>query len=574
MTLSLATILELPSLQQAGAHLVAGASGVDNEVRWVHCVELPSDVSWVHTALEGGELVIARNTTAHENADPCNVSSWRTYLKVLRELDVAGLVVEMRPTQRLERALLRLADRLALPVVTIAPTPIISITEEVHSILVRRELHVLRPVDTLREELLHVLEQGFDVTAVLRSLARALDNPVVLEDRSRRLAAYASGPVSEAAMLEEWARHTRCAHSTGRSMKGPHAPLVQEAELAPSCWWAPIVRLGELWGRLHVLELNRPLRGPAVAALSASLPAISIALLQELCSESVADRREREVIDGIVGGALSGRELVRTAQAVNADIAEREVWAIVATIRAADGAAPDASLARVVREEALAARATAIAALDGNLLLALVCPTSPELGMAQAQTVADRILERISCEPAVEQAYAGLGGPVIVELAREALQDAVTAVHFAQRTGCSRSVVAHQEMGADGLLTRLVQSDSGSLARYVEQQLGALLEYDQGSGHPLRQTLQAFLDAGGQKAVAARELFIDRRTLYYRLSRLSEVLGVDLDDQGVRRDLDLALRAQALLERTVSGPRAGLPGPCCPASASPAPEVV
>ena len=91
--------------------------------------------------------------------------------------------------------------------------------------------------------------------------------------------------------------------------------------------------------------------------------------------------------------------------------------------------------------------------------------------------------------------------------------------------------------------------DTPELDAFVDEQLGPLL----GDGAPrtraLLETLEAYLAAGGRKAEAARALHLERQSLYLRLRRIEETLGVSLDDEDVVLGLHLAVRARRFLRR-------------------------
>ena len=55
---------------------------------------------------------------------------------------------------------------------------------------------------------------------------------------------------------------------------------------------------------------------------------------------------------------------------------------------------------------------------------------------------------------------------------------------------------------------------------------------------------------GGRKAEAARALHLERQSLYLRLRRIEELLGVSLDDEDTVLGLHLALRARRFRART------------------------
>jgi purine catabolism regulator len=96
-------------------------------------------------------------------------------------------------------------------------------------------------------------------------------------------------------------------------------------------------------------------------------------------------------------------------------------------------------------------------------------------------------------------------------------------------------------------LDRLLWSlrEHPDMRTFVERSLGALVERDQARNLELMPTLAAYCARGGSKAQTARDLHIERQSLYNRLSRIENVLGTDLSDPENLATLYLALRARA-----------------------------
>lgn len=109
------------------------------------------------------------------------------------------------------------------------------------------------------------------------------------------------------------------------------------------------------------------------------------------------------------------------------------------------------------------------------------------------------------------------------------------------------------DLGVYHLLLPL--ADGPRLARYVEAELGPLLQHDARRRSPLVPTLRSFLDHGGQISPAARELFIERRTLYHRMAVIGKLTGRDLGNPDTRLRLSVALRALDLLQTRHGGDR-------------------
>ncbi|MGW0611736.1 PucR family transcriptional regulator [Streptomyces sp. NPDC002788] len=70
----------------------------------------------------------------------------------------------------------------------------------------------------------------------------------------------------------------------------------------------------------------------------------------------------------------------------------------------------------------------------------------------------------------------------------------------------------------------------------------------------LARTAEVYLDCAGQAARAAAELGIHRQTLYYRLSRIEKLTGLDLDDGEDRLLLHMALKGARLSPGEADGP--------------------
>ncbi|MET8166917.1 helix-turn-helix domain-containing protein [Streptomyces sp. NPDC005329] len=64
--------------------------------------------------------------------------------------------------------------------------------------------------------------------------------------------------------------------------------------------------------------------------------------------------------------------------------------------------------------------------------------------------------------------------------------------------------------------------------------------------HELARTAEVYLDCAGQAGRTAAELGIHRQTLYYRLSRVEQLTGLDLDDGEDRLLLHMTLKAARL----------------------------
>jgi purine catabolism regulator len=95
------------------------------------------------------------------------------------------------------------------------------------------------------------------------------------------------------------------------------------------------------------------------------------------------------------------------------------------------------------------------------------------------------------------------------------------------------------------LLCRL--QDCEELLEFYNQTLAPLVEYDLSHRMQLVHTLEAFFAHHGNVSQTAESLYLHRNSLLYRLGRISEITGMDLDNPEHRFCLHLALKLRAFV---------------------------
>ena len=95
------------------------------------------------------------------------------------------------------------------------------------------------------------------------------------------------------------------------------------------------------------------------------------------------------------------------------------------------------------------------------------------------------------------------------------------------------------DIGVFGLLYHLWGNPA--VEQFRQDCLGALEEYDRRRGTELINTLRVYLNSGGSLAESAALLNVHRNTLSYRISRISELSGRDLNQPNDRLLLRIAL---------------------------------
>lgn len=156
--------------------------------------------------------------------------------------------------------------------------------------------------------------------------------------------------------------------------------------------------------------------------------------------------------------------------------------------------------------------------------------------------VAER-LTRILENPQVAPIRAGVGPLAALDEVHRSFERAHLAWRATWLAPADHKVVTHwDETGLDGTLARLPVENFtlADLPPATRDLLAAV-------GSPmLLDTLETYLNAGGDAQQTARLLNIHRSTLYYRLDKLRPAINGDLGDGTLRRDLHTGLRMAQL----------------------------
>lgn len=164
----------------------------------------------------------------------------------------------------------------------------------------------------------------------------------------------------------------------------------------------------------------------------------------------------------------------------------------------------------------------------------------PELAI----TLGNTVLERAAQEYPDMQARCGVGIPVTdLSAWRDSFRQAGQALEMSRRLSENKTLY-FPDLSVNRLLLQL--ENHPELPAFKDEILGSLLDYD--NNEQLIQTLEAFFEHNGNLSQAAEGLFVHRNTLIYRMERIAEITGLDLNNTETRLAVQLALRIHKMMD--------------------------
>ncbi|MBP1161283.1 PucR family transcriptional regulator [Rhodococcus sp. PvR099] len=530
-------ILALPVIQ-AGEPEVVGGGALDRPVRWVHVSDLP-DLS---NLLQGGELVLT--TGLPLTHDPVS------YLEGLAAAGATGLVIELGVhVQAVPAEVPEAADRLGLPVIALhRQVRFVEITEEVHRSIVAEQYAEVAFARQAHEIFTDLSMKRAPLSEIVDAAASMLDTPIVLEDLTRQVLAFASHGAPAAELLSDWERRSRL------------TPISHQTAIGgPEAWTTtPVGAHRQEWGRLVA-----PFPTAAEARTRMTLERAAQALALHRMVEQEGTALEQQAQSGLVYELRRGRiedEAEATARAHALGMRPGLTY-LPMTVRVGEISSVDQVFAQrrrvrmldAIRHAIRASRNTALASnpQDGRIDLLLSRPPGSSTSDV-LQAVCAEIRSALGRIEGVSRCTIG-AGPESTRL----LDAAVGLTESAHIADVAQSLPLDDKLfhrSSDIRLRGLVAllRTDPRVQAFAETELRGLLEHaarhDDDSFHVLR----SFLALGGNKTELAKRLHLSRPTLYSKLATIERLLGVDLDDAESRTSLHTAV--------LILDSRAGAPG--------------
>jgi sugar diacid utilization regulator len=385
----------------------------------------------------------------------------------------------------------------------------------------------LRRSMDIHERLTRVAVSGEGQPGIAKALHELTGMPVAIEDRYGNLSAWAGRGQPDPYPKQSYATREHLLRRLTRDGKP-----VRDGERL-------VVMASPRADVIGILALIDPDRRAAAADLVALEHGATVLSMELARLRGIADtelRLRRDLVHDLLAGTDDGSALTR-AEALGYDLRRPHRVVIVEGKPRARG--PDALLAAVRRALRHARQTGLCENWSGNVAV-----------ITAGQADWDQLRRAIAADLG-GRSHVGVGGPCArpSELPRS-LREAGLALRLQKTLLHGNGTCEYPKLGIFRMLAGM--PDLTDVETFVREWLGSLLDYDARRKAELVRTLTQYLEHGGNYDATAAELSVHKSTLKYRLQRIRELTGLELNDPDVHFNLQLATRAwgtmQALYE--------------------------
>jgi PucR family transcriptional regulator, purine catabolism regulatory protein len=543
----------------ASAKLVAGAEGIDTPIEWVRSMETPE------IQPRAGDLMF---TTGFPIKD--DRAAQIALVGRIAESGGAGLVVRPHPyLRKLPPEMVTEANRLNVPLFTVgADVQLIDLMTPLLERIINAEHWRLKRSIDIHRRFTELVLDGKGVKEICATLAELLESAVVIEDASFHLLAHAGGAgdphrketiqrqgtpqrVLFDPQIQRMLREVEAKRGPVKVQAFPHVGMSRERLLAP------ILAANQVLGYISVLDHPPHNEELAFMAVEQAALVLALAIAKERELSEVEGRVRGEFLEDLLHGTYGDEAAAqRRARHLGYPLHGSH---IVMRVDIDDFSGYNRT--RQISEDAIQAlkreflrRVTGVvrsgyarALVQGrsdSVVSLLPVGTEPGDYQARGHALGLQIRQAIADWKPGFTVSVGFSGPAEAPAGVAAAQrEVVSVMDSLARFKRWGQVVAVPELGLTGLLAAVTDE---RLVDYSRRHLGPLVEHDTARKGSLVPTLRAYLETGEQQE-AAKRLRVHPNTLRYRLDRIREISGVDLEDPETRLNMAVALRVQALL---------------------------
>ncbi|MFC5468013.1 PucR family transcriptional regulator [Cohnella suwonensis] len=527
MDLTVEEALHLYPLSKA--KLVAGAKGANRVIRSVNMMDAPDVFNWV----KSGEMLF---TTAFAIKD--TPDDFLLMLRKLNERGSAGLGIKLgRYWTEIPSIVVEEADRLHFPLIEL---PFEFTFSDQMNALVKAEIEKntkqLHDALDKQKNLIRFAIQPGDSPNHFQKIGEVLSHPIVVIG-ARGQILYCTSDWPEAEILKGWPWSSKSEKTRTPNGLRYTLPLMQE---------------GECCGFLLVIPLDAAIAQEDVGLFHQAAEILSFQM-NRLQDEAltVSGHRWILMLERYLQGKMTPEHFIEQVKATR-NTAQKAAYLCVNTIPVRQ-LLPESDLhnglRKIRRDLMYHPYLTGIDShhlfLDSGMVSIFSIPEGDISVTAHLHRIA-KIYKEVLEETEDPGFRCSIGKPKFaLEAVREAYQECREAIALSERLSIGHKVTMFSDLEHISLFRHIPRD---AVKKYILNLLQPLLQKDDDYATEMLHTLEAYFANEGYINDAAKQLFVHRNTVLYRLEKISELLSVDLRKTSDLLQLKLALIFREILQ--------------------------
>ncbi|MFA5577044.1 MAG: PucR family transcriptional regulator ligand-binding domain-containing protein [Tissierellaceae bacterium] len=550
--ISIEDILKLDVMKSC--NLIAGFRGARNTASRVNIMADPDILEWTTE----GEFLLTTAYSFHKD----NIHEQKELIRHCASKKLAGIGIKVIPyLEELDSEVLDLANDLSLPIIDIHQSiPLSDIMTVIFKEIFNKQASLLERIEKVHESLTEAMLEGSGLSDLTKIVQENVRNPVILHLNysNEIIECFKCTNDSTYKVLMEEVHDFYDSNDNKNKLKKLTEDRVLIGDKYVKRMIMPIVIREQIYGHLFTWSTNMPLGGFDLAIIESVSATIALFILQELSVKEVEIRYRSEYFEDLISIDLKRkRKALDRSRFFNLQPDNHYVIEVMSFKYKDENKNEDISLdymqdymnpiVAIIEEMMSYLNLKGIVSTKANGIQILIGFNGDIQISHRLEEFNKKIIESISnrynnldVKIGIGRIYKGL------ENVDKSFQDAVRTVRIG-KVITDEDVVSYDQLGIFKILSQ--DSLQDELEDFYNSTLKSLAEYDKKRSTDLVRTLDEYFKNNGNLTRISEKLFTHYNTVLYRINRISEITGMNLENPNHRLNLEIALKIKELLEK-------------------------
>ncbi|MDY0943942.1 PucR family transcriptional regulator [Priestia megaterium] len=501
------------------ARVIAGKSGLYRFVRWVHVLEITS----IENLLNGNELILSTGVGWKEDKD-----AFGSLVQQAIKSNAAGICIELGTyISKVPQEIIDLANSCDFPIIVFfKKVKFIDITQEIHSLLIKKHYQTLSDLEEYSSKLNQLLLSSNPQKKILQLLHDYLKVTVFYISNQGEIQVVSKKTSAEQEQIikllkdDKIPEHMNIAHQSVQALNQTFADLFIISE------------------RNDITEFESLILDRSSIALAQSL-------LRELYIEEQRKTEEAEWVRTWLEGRNTDEQIHRYLSELEPNLKPQGCTVLLCKADNLSKITSEFTYLKLYVRSIFERRGIFLFShIEKNKMIFIL------LNNRKSNDFKCRVKEGIEdlkkSEFIKKQNFSKLSfsvGKFVNNLGgvKNSYHTAKETMNIREKMPNSLCHYFYEDLYIFRLV--LAANEQGVLHEFISDYIGPVISHDQQNNGELLKTLKIYLQCKGAKKETAEQLHIVRQTLYHRLDRLYELIGRDFMEPYKRQAIEVSISA-------------------------------
>lgn len=548
MGLTIADAMKMHPLNQS-AKVVAGAEKATNIITGVTIIESPDIVNW----LSGGEMLLTSLSPSQLDA-----VSQKEFISNLVDKGVSVLVIKVhRYVQNIPIQIIEYADEFGLPIIELeGNVRYVDVMYPIMAELFNHQVVTLKYYKEVHDRFTSLALKGEKLEVIISSLEQLLRNPVAIFDKKFNCITSTNPLINS---FKEVDNSSNPIKNDGKfSYYKQQITLEGFKNQVFSQIIVPIYGFNKQTSvYLTVVEINGPLEELDYLSLENAATVVCLEMVKRFAVGEVELRFRNELMDELISGSFDPQNIQERAGLIGWNLNKPYIVFLLEIDGLTQGLNSNKKTTDLIREVSLLISSTLhdyepdyiLGRKHNTFIILYPAPNTKQTDQKTVEVIkkaATAIITQLKKMLKKVPLAAGIGTTALdVKDISRSYHEALDAITFGKVIQKQETLMAYNDLGIFRILCKFTERES--LKEYIPEPLLKILEHDHEKNSSLLKTLEVFLACNNNATKAAQNLFIHYKTILYRLERIQEISGINLENKEDRLQIELGLKILHLL---------------------------